>query len=131
VYRDFYTTIAQVMPVLLLALMWDSGFLERLRGQSRPLRKVDPDGVRWWTKPRVRAYALTITTVMISATGAASAVLAGLLPDSRALRAAITGATVLALATLLTRIWIDVIAATARPEGAGPDRPAPVRESAP
>jgi hypothetical protein len=112
VYRDFYATLAQVMPVLLLALMWESGFLQRLGTQSRLLRKVDPAGVRWWTKPRVRVYALTINTVMIAATGASLTVLAGLLPDSPLLRAMLLGAVVLALATLLTRICVDVLAAT-------------------
>jgi hypothetical protein len=113
VYRDFYATIAQVMPVLLLALMWESGYLQRLPTQARRLRKVDPNGVRWWTKPRVRVYVLTVATAMVTTTGVAVAVLAGLLPDSRPLRAALTGALVLALATLLTRVSVDIIAATA------------------
>lgn len=112
-YQSFYATIAQVMPVLLLALMWDSGYLQRLTTQARPPRKIDPNGVRWWTKPRVRVYALTVTTVMITTTGTAVAVLAGLLPDSRPLRAVLTAALVLAMATLLTRISVDILTATA------------------
>lgn len=31
---DFYTTIAQVLPLPLLALIWDSSFLARLRGRG-------------------------------------------------------------------------------------------------
>jgi hypothetical protein len=125
VYQDFYSTIAQVMPVLLLALMWDSGFLRQLATQDRPSRKIDPNGVRWWTKPRVRVYVLTVATLMITTIGVAIAVLAGLLPDSRPLRAALTGALVLALATLLTRVSVDVLAATARAVKVEERAPAP------
>ena len=54
--RDYYVTVASVLPILLLALMFDSGYLERLRHAPRRLRRNDlVGGVRFWTKPRVRA----------------------------------------------------------------------------
>jgi hypothetical protein len=53
---NFYPTLAQVLPVLLLALIWDSAYLIRLRRQRRPLRRDDPAGVWFWTNPE---YALT------------------------------------------------------------------------
>jgi hypothetical protein len=42
VFRDFYATMAQ-LPVLLLALVWDSNYLQRLRNQrpADPYRLVD------------------------------------------------------------------------------------------
>jgi hypothetical protein len=46
---DFYGTMAQVIPVLLLALTWESGYLERLRKEDRsdyPVFKKPV--VRWW-----------------------------------------------------------------------------------
>jgi hypothetical protein len=71
-YRDFYATIAQVLPVLLLALMWDSAYLLRLRRQHRPHRRTDPNGVWFWTKPRVRAYTLVVAAVVTSCTAIAA-----------------------------------------------------------
>lgn len=111
-YRDFYGALAQVLPVLLLALMWDSAYLERLRQQRRTPRALGPGGVRFWTKPRVRAYTLLVAGVVIACIGAAVLVLAGVLADSRALRIALSASTVLVLLTLLVRISVDVIDAT-------------------
>ncbi|WP_125617928.1 hypothetical protein [Actinomadura sp. WAC 06369] len=51
-HQEFYTTLAQVFPVLLLALLWDSRYLERLREQERRSRAADPvDGVREPAEP--------------------------------------------------------------------------------
>lgn len=111
-YRDYYATLAQVLPVLLLAMLWDSGFLHRLRAEPRRPRRDDPAGVRFWTKPRVRVYFLFVSTILVLGTGAAMLVLAGLLPDSVVLRGVLTGGVVVALATLLTRISADTLAAT-------------------
>jgi hypothetical protein len=64
--RDYYATVAQVLPVLLLALMSDSGYLERLPPRPRRLRRNEPvGGVRFWTKPRVRAYALFLMSTVV------------------------------------------------------------------
>jgi hypothetical protein len=117
VYRDFYATSAQVLPVLMLALLWESRFLERLRGQKRLLRTEDPvRGVRFWTKPRVRIYSIVVATTNIGGTGLAVAALAGLLRDQVALRAVVLGCLLLGLLTLLTRITVDVVDATHPPD---------------
>jgi hypothetical protein len=117
VASDFYTTMAQVLPLLLLALIWDSSFLDRLRGQRRPLRRVDPSGVLFWTKPRVRAYTLSVATVVIVLTGVCVLELAGFIPNSFALRVVMSCGLALVLGTLLTRVWYDVLAATSTPPG--------------
>jgi hypothetical protein len=122
----FYATLAQVLPVLLLALMWDSAFLVRLRRQRRLPRRVDPAGVWFWTKPRVRAYTLVVTSEVVASTAITMLVLAGLVPDSRALRIALCAGLVLLLITLLTRISVDIVRATAdTPEPAASAQPAP------
>ena len=112
-YSDFYATLAQVLPLLLLALIWDSSYLDRVRGQRRPKRSEDPSGVRFWTKPRVRVYVLFVATVVIISTGTTLLVLGGMIPDSFALRVVLTCALAVPLGTLLYRIWIDVIESTA------------------
>ncbi|MFI6504093.1 hypothetical protein [Nonomuraea typhae] len=111
--RDFYATLAQVLPVLLLAFVWDSGYLARLRGQERRRRRDDPvRGVRFWTKGRVRAYALLVSTAILADLGLCVLVLAGLVEDGWIVRAlALTGLG-LALVTLLTRVVSDIVAAT-------------------
>jgi hypothetical protein len=124
VFDDFYAATAQVLPLLLLALMWDSGFLRRLRDQPRPLRRDDPNGVLFWTRPRVRAYAVFLSADLVVSDGVAILVLAHLLPDSFALRAFIAASVLVALSTLLTRLSVDVIQATA-PGRPAPDPPAP------
>lgn len=113
--RDFYATIAQVLPVLLLALVWDSRYLERLRTQPRRLRRVDPDGVLFWTKPRVRVYSIFVTAVLIGGIGVGLLVLADVLDDTVALRAVLVGVLVVGLVTLLVRISADVVNATREP----------------
>ena len=110
---DYYTTMAQALPLLLLALIWDSSFLDRLRGQKRSLRRVDPSGVLFWTKPRVRVYTLFIATVVLASTAVALFELGGFIPDSFTLRVVLACLFGLVLCTLLTRVWYDVIAATA------------------
>ena len=86
----------------------------------------DSAGVWFWTKPRVRVYMLVVTGVVVGSTGVTVLVLAGLIPDSRALRIVLSGGLVLVLATLLTRISVDVIRATAvLPESAESSTEAP------
>jgi hypothetical protein len=110
--RDFYSTLAQVLPVLLLALVWDSNYLERLRNQPRPLRRVDPTGVLFWTKPRVRAYSLFVTVVLIAGIAVSLLVLADMLADVAWLRGMLAAGLLLALVTLLVRIGLDIVGAT-------------------
>jgi hypothetical protein len=113
VASDFYTTVAQVLPLLLLALIWDSSFLDRLRTQRRGSRRVDPvHGVLIWTKPRVRAYIIFVTGVAIVLTGISVTELAGFIPNSFTLRVIVICGIGLVLGTLLVRIYFDVVAAT-------------------
>jgi hypothetical protein len=112
VNRDFYATMAQVLPVLLLALVWDSRYLERLRRQTRRSRRVDPKGVLFWTKPRVRVYSLFVTSVLIAGIAVSMLVLSGALSDRAWLRGVLVGGLVLALVTLQVRIASDIVSAT-------------------
>ena len=112
-FRDFYATAAQVLPVIMLALLGESRFLDRLRENPRRLRREDPvRGVLFWSRSRVRAYSIFISTLVLSGTGLAVLVLAGVVPDGRALRVALSGCTLLALGTLLVRVVVDVLDAT-------------------
>jgi hypothetical protein len=112
VTADFYSTLAQVLPVLLLAFIWDSGFLTRLRRQRRRSRQQHPAGVWFWTKPRVRVYTLSVAGIVLGCLAVTVLVLGGLIPDSRALRIVLSAAFILVLLTLLTRITVDVMWAT-------------------
>jgi hypothetical protein len=121
-HSNFYSSLAQILPLLLLAFIWESGFLARLRRQRRRRRNGSQRGVLFWTKPRVRAYTLTVATVVIASTAITMFALAGMLPDSAALRIGLSAGLVLVLLTLLTRITVDVFWATANTPMA--DKPA-------
>lgn len=124
---DFYDTVAQVFPLLLLALLWDSAFLERLRAQQRVRGASGPGGVRFWTKPRVRVYMLFVAFVVTASIAVVVFVLAGVIPDTFTLRVVLSCALLVLLGTLLTRVYYDVIAATASrqppADGQGGDEP--------
>jgi hypothetical protein len=112
VYRDFYATMAQVFPVLLLAFVWESQFLERISHEARRTRRLDPSGVLFWTKPRVRAYLLTVAAIVVTGIVVAVGVLGGMFPDALATRVFLIAGLVLMLSTLMTRITVDIMAAT-------------------
>ena len=124
---DFYVTVATILPVLLLALIWDSRSLENVRKQERKLRKVDAvNGVLFWTKRRFRLYTLFVATVIVIALGLCIFELGGAISNRLPLRVFLMAAVVLTLATLITRIWVDVIAATVEPAAAPAPAPAVV-----
>jgi hypothetical protein len=108
VHDDFYTTLSQVLGVLVLSLMWDSQYLHRLTRQDR-------SRVLFWTKPRVRVYSLVVAVALIAGIGAAMGVLGGFLEDTTPLRVSLFGVLGLGLATLLTRLSADIITATRAP----------------
>lgn len=110
--RDFYSTIAQVLPVLLLALMWDSNYLNQLRKRPQCSRGMDPAGVLFWTKSRVRVYSLFVTAVLITDIATSLLVLAGTVMDMAWLRGVLVAGLVLALMTLMVRISSSIIDAT-------------------
>jgi hypothetical protein len=113
VHDDFYTTISQVLGVLVLSLMWDSQYLYRLARQDRAR-------VLFWTKPRVRIYSLAVAVALIAGIGAAMGVLGGFLADTTPLRTGLYAVLGLGLATLLTRLSADIITATRAPRPAPP-----------
>lgn len=111
--RDFYSTMAQVFPVLMLALVWESSFLEQLRRHARPPRSLDhPSGVKFWTKPRVRIWIIGIVVAATAELSLSVLVLAGALPDTVALRAVVLAGLGVVLASLLTRAIVDTLDAT-------------------
>jgi hypothetical protein len=118
-FRDFYATAAQVLPVLMLAFVWESRFLDRLVRERRLSRRFDPDGVVFWTKSRVRLYTMFVATAISAGTATAVLVLAGAVRDSVGVRAGVTGCVLLAVATLMFRITVDVTLATRQPPDAG------------
>jgi len=110
---NFYGTAAQVLPVLLLALLWESHYLESLNRQPRRPRREDPEhGVLFWTKSRARAYAMAVTTLTLGCLTLCMLVLAGFVPDSPALRAVVIFGIVLGSVSLLYRIWHEIREAT-------------------
>lgn len=108
--------------MLLLALLWDSRYLERLREQERRSRDADPvDGVRFWTKGRVRAYTILLALLNITGLGATVLALSGLYGDSTPLRAALAAILITSLLTLFVRVWGQVVWATREPPTPIPD----------
>lgn len=108
--RDFHSTVAQVLPVLLLTIVWDRDWLARLPGRRR--RTATTPGVRFWTKPFVRWYSITLTVLLVMSIGTCVLVLAGAVNDAAWLRGVLVALTVLALATLAVRISAGVADAT-------------------
>lgn len=105
---DFYSTTAQVIPVLLLALGWGSDFLRDLRGQTRC-------GYRIWKKPVIRAWGTSMALVSLAAEGAVILVLADLVgPGSVVKGLAITALAALSI-TVTWRMIVDIHAATKPP----------------
>ena len=119
-HDDFYTTLSQVLGVLVLSLMWDSQYLQRLARQNRPRRGPGTDGVLFWTKPRVRIYSLIVAIALILGIGTAVSVLGGFVPDTTPMRIFLTAVLGLGLATLLTRLSADIINATRTPRADPP-----------
>ncbi len=108
-YRDFYATLAQVLPVLLLTIVWDRDWLADLPNRRHG---TGPDDVRLWTKPIVRWYTLMLTAVLLNAIGSSVLVLPGVLDDTAWLRSLLIAAAAMSLATLFVRIGAGVIKAT-------------------
>ena len=110
-HDNFYSTTAQVIPVLLLALLWESPYLERLRRENRPSRAAGRGF--FWTKARVRVFLLVVAGIVMLTLLLNLLILAGWLPDSGILRGLVMFGLVAALGTLSFRICVDVMDATA------------------
>jgi hypothetical protein len=114
---DYYLAIASVMPILLLAFLWDSGYLRRLRSEKRTLRRLGAPApghvpVLFWTKGRVRAYALFVAGMVLCGIAVAVLALGGMVPDVAAVRDTEAGILILELVSLFNRIAVDLVVAT-------------------
>ena len=131
--RDLYSGLVQVFPVLLLALVWESGFVAKLATEDHRRRSAArPQGVRFWTKSRVRVFSLTVTSTVVTEIALCALVLADAISASAVTRTLVLAGLLLALGTLLTRIGVDVWEATRQPvDGAPPRSPVPPQVSPP
>ena len=109
-HDNFYSTTAQVIPVLLLALLWESPYLERLRREYRPSRAAGRGF--FWTKARVRVFLLVVASIVMLTLLLNLLILAGWLPDSAIFRGLVMFGLIAALGTLSFRICVDVMDAT-------------------
>ena len=103
-----YESVAQVVPVLLLALAFESRALERIRQRTR----TEEQETRFWKSWRVRTLGIFMCLAAAVAEVLALLVLNDTVEDSGWVQVAVIGATLALLAILLGRIIIDVVAAT-------------------
>ncbi|HEU0089605.1 MAG TPA: hypothetical protein VFQ77_18500 [Pseudonocardiaceae bacterium] len=89
---------------------WLDAYLDHVA--SRDGRRMDPAGVWFWTKPRVRMYLLFVAAVLLAGIAVSLLVLAGALADAAGLRGVLMAGLLLALVTLLVRIGSDIVGAT-------------------
>jgi hypothetical protein len=103
---DYYATTAQVIPVLLLALVWESGYLPRLKTENRANAPV-------WTKRNVRLWGLFMSAAAVFGEIAMFAVLADIAhPADFWKGAGLVGVAAL-LGSLCVRLCVDILNATA------------------
>jgi hypothetical protein len=118
---DFYGTTAQVIPVLLLALIWESGYLDRLKKQDRSKYKI-------WKKPRVRVWGIFLAVSALGAETAMMLVLADVVDKGTIPRwIGLVGLGVL-IGSLVVRLITDVLEATDEAEAAPCSAPGTRRE---
>ena len=110
--RDFYSTLAQVLPVLILAICWESRYFDHLKKQDRRGSKPGTDEPYFWRKPRVRVFGIFVCGTTIVEIAIASLVLAVIIPSSFPLRVVLMLGLFLVLSTLLTRLCVDLVEAT-------------------
>ena len=106
--RDFYGTLAQVFPVLMLAVVWESAYLDKLRTQDR-------SAMRFWTRRRVRAWTIAIVAITVGEIGLITLVLANVVPDAWVTRALVIAGLACVLGTIMTRATVDIVNATTEP----------------
>jgi hypothetical protein len=102
----FYETMAHVLALLLLAIVWESHYLDRLRQES-------DDDRRFWKKRRVRIYVVFLGAVVLGAIGVCTAVLSKHVDDNCvAAEIFVLFATGLMLVTMFVRVFYDIKSAT-------------------
>jgi hypothetical protein len=102
---EFYSTTAQVIPVLLLALGWDSGYLTKLE-------RDEPRSARFWTKSRIRAWGTVMALVSLTGEAAMVLVLAGVRPADVVWKALGLAAVAALSVTVTVRLITDIRTAT-------------------
>jgi hypothetical protein len=131
VFRDYYATMAQVFPVLLLAFAAEGRYLDRLKREPRTRRRPDGSGdVRFWLKPRVRRFTFFVVGVIVVDIVLAVLVLADVVPESSFTRYFLLVGLALIVGTLAVRMCADVADATTEP-APPPTGPPPVPPSGP
>jgi hypothetical protein len=104
--------MAQVFPVLILAIVWESSYLEKLRKGKRVLRRHNPDGVVFWTKRRVRVWTISIIVISVTEISLIALVLSEFVRDSIATRLIVLTGLACILGSILTRAIADIVSAT-------------------
>ena len=100
---NFYITVAQIIPLLMLALVWDRGYLARVSSGETTGQSV-------WTPSRVKIWSWLILPY-----AAAVELLCILATDARSLRNELWGAlVVIALIGLLTTLLVRMLADVSR-----------------
>jgi hypothetical protein len=110
---DFYTTLAQVIPLLLLALAWESEYAKQVKLQRRE-RGVD---VLFWDKRRIRYWTLFTMASAVVAEALIVTVLVGWVGEGWLAEAVVLVALTALLGSLATRIGADAIEATSADDG--------------
>jgi hypothetical protein len=104
---NFYITVAQIIPLLMLALVWDGGYLTRVSSGETLSQSV-------WTPSRVKIWSWLILPY-----AAAVELLCILATDARSLRNELWGTlVVIALIGLLTTLLVRMLADVSLAAGA-------------
>jgi hypothetical protein len=115
---DFYVTCAQVIPLLLLALVFDSEYLTRLKDRNEEkvglrAKTTTKDQVRVWTKARIRNWSFFVCSAAIVGEVVMLLVLADVLlcPSAPAKAAGLVGVGGLVI-SLAVRVHGNIVHAT-------------------
>ena len=95
---DFYANAAQVLALVVLALVWESKYFDNLR------EKTFKSGWWRWKLWKVQLYSAIVAVAVIVDVGLCLAVLGGWLTNSTVLRVIVGAGLILALGSLLFRM---------------------------
>ena len=105
--NNYYESLAEVLPLLLLAFMWESHYLDRLPGISDENRKL-------WKKPVVRVYVIFVSIFVLASIAVCVLVLSGYCPENSFTRIFVLCGTVILLVTMSFRLYYDITDATSK-----------------
>ncbi|HEY5858290.1 MAG TPA: hypothetical protein VIW24_30780 [Aldersonia sp.] len=107
-HREFYAALAKVLPVLLLALAWESSYREKLKRRANIGRSE-----LFWTVRRVRGFSFALTAMLVAGIYLSISVLADTWPsDALWVRLLLMAFLICTLTTLFVRIGADTVEAT-------------------